>query len=171
MSGQPVFLRKLRSSWDRKIHSVKTTKRKAPFLGGGQRGGEGRGFAACSADSKGVRDTQGTQPLRQDDAQPSKGTEDGAHETPGIRESGQGWGALAFTGVLSRSPSTVGVRNPSTCGSGLPPRPKPTKSWFGTDKLVTSDATEPQAETPWVGGFEGPPPTVARSSRAVPRGP
>ena len=74
-----------------------------------------------------------------------RGRTDGTHETPGIRESGQGWGALAFTGVLSRSPSTAGVRNPSTCGSGLPPCPKPTKSWFGTDKLVTDAATEPQA--------------------------
>ena len=90
MSGQPAFLRKLRSSWDRKIHNVKNTKRKALFLGE-QCGGEGRGFAACSADSKGVRDTQGTQPLRQDDAQPPRGTEDGAHETPRIRARGQGW--------------------------------------------------------------------------------
>ena len=32
-----------------------------------------------------------------------------------------GLDALAFTGVLSRSPSAVGVRNPSTSGSGLPP--------------------------------------------------
>lgn len=31
VSGQPAFLRKLRSSWDIKIHSVKNTKGKALF--------------------------------------------------------------------------------------------------------------------------------------------
>lgn len=135
----------------------KEHQEKGPFSGG-QRGGEGRGFAVCSADSKGVRDTQGTQPPRQDDAWPSKGTEDGTRDTRNPCERA-GLGALAFTGVLSRSPSTVGVRNPSTCGSGPPPCPKPTKSSFGTDKLVTNDATEPQAERcPGWGASRAPPP-------------
>lgn len=39
-----------------------------------------------------------------------RGRTDGAHGTPGIRESGQGWGALAFTGVLSRSQESAHLR-------------------------------------------------------------
>lgn len=143
VSGQPAFLYKLRSSWDRKSHSVKNTKRKTLFWAGeGEKGGASlraqltaRVYATHQGHGRSGRTMHS---LR-------RGRTDGAHETPGIRDSGQGWGALAFTGVLSRSPSTAGVRNPSTCSSGLPPCPKPTKSWFGTDKLVTDAATEPQA--------------------------